>query len=169
MKSITATLYSKSFIVNFILDVFALAFIFLIPSLAHLVSLPVYMIEPMRMIIILSLAHGTKNNAYFLALTLPFFSFLISGHPFFSKMLIITAELLLNVFLFFLLQKRIKHVFLSLFSAILISKLACYLTYLVFFSLTFLKEEANFTFMLVQLATTLIFSVYVYYFKKEKV
>ena len=168
MKSISATLRSKEFALNMILDTFALAFIFLIPAIAHMLSFPVYMIEPMRLMLIISMAHGTKNNAYFLALALPLFSFLVSGHPFFFKMLIITGELALNVFLFYFLKNKMKNIFISLLSAILISKLACYLAYLILFSRAFALEEASFSFLLIQLATTLIFSAYVYHFQKEQ-
>lgn len=168
MKSISTALRSKEAIINLSLDTFALAFIFFIPALAHLVSLPVYMIEPMRLMLILSLAHGTRTNAYFLAVALPLFSFVVSGHPVFFKMLIIAGELVLNVFLFFVLKNKLKNTFLSLFTAILFSKLACYLAYLVFFSWAFLREESSLSFILVQLATTLVFSAYVYYFEKRQ-
>jgi len=168
MKSISTTIQSKEFFINLILDISALAFIYLIPAIAHLVSFPVYMIEPMRLMLILSLAHGTNNNAYFLALTLPLFSLLVSGHPLFFKMLIITGELVLNVYLFFLFKRWLKNTFVSLISAILISKMSCYLAYLIFFSWAFVMEESSFSFILAQLSTTLIFSAYVYYFNKEK-
>jgi hypothetical protein len=168
MKSISTALRSKEAIINLSLDTFALAFILFMPAIAHLISFPIYMIEPMRLMLIISLAHGTKNNSYFLALSLPLFSFLVSGHPFFFKMLIITGELTLNVLLFYVLRSRIKNIFVSLFSAIIISKLACYLAYLVFFSRAFVLEESSLSFILVQLATTLVFSAYVYYFEKRQ-
>ncbi len=146
---------------SLLIDGIALAFIYFVPSLAHLISLPVYMIEPMRVMMILSIAHARKGNSYLLALTLPLFSWLVSGHPEFAKMLIITAELTLNVFLFYLLLHGLKHFFWSAFLSVIISKLAAYVLYLVFFPLAFVKAESDAVFLAVQLATTLVFSGYI--------
>lgn len=169
MKIQTASLSRKLVVRTALLDLFAVALILLAPSIAHLFSFPVYMLEPMRVMIILSLAHSTRKNSYLLALTLPIFSFLVSGHPELVKMLIITAELVLNVFLFYLLASRIRNGFLSGLLSILTSKVFCYLAYLVFFSLAFVREEAAPLFLLVQGATTLVFAGYLFMtFKNQK-
>jgi hypothetical protein len=146
---------------SIILDAFALAFIYFIPSLAHLIALPVYMIEPMRVMLILSLAHSTRVNSWILALTLPLFSWTVSGHPEFAKMLIISTELALNVFLFYILYDRIRKSFPAILISIVLSKAAAYIMYWVFFSWSFVLGESDTLFLVVQLLTTLIFSFYV--------
>jgi len=75
------------------LDFIALAIIYFIPTLTHLFSFPLYYIEPMRIMVILAIAHTTKRNAYLLALTLPLFSLLVSGHPILYKSLLMSVEL----------------------------------------------------------------------------
>jgi hypothetical protein len=150
-----------------LVDAVALAFVYFVPAIAHLISFPVYMIEPMRLMVILSMAHSTKKNSYLLALTLPLFSFIVSSHPEFVKMLVISAELALNVFLFYLVLGRMKNVFAAMISAIVISKLFSYVMYMVFFSLAFARAEAETSFLLAQLATTLMFSSYVFFFRKR--
>src|SRR6056297_3145024 len=86
-------------------DLAAIAFIYFIPAISHMLSIPLYLLEPMRIILILALVHTHKVNAYVLAATLPFFTFLVSGHPILPKAFLISAELVLNVFLFFTLLR----------------------------------------------------------------
>lgn len=90
---------------SIIIDVLGLTFVYFVPTLSHLVGLPIYLIEPMRIMVVLAMAHTNRTNAYILALTLPVFSYAISMHPVFAKSLLITAELLLNVWLFYYLLK----------------------------------------------------------------
>ncbi len=79
MKTIALPLHRKNIIASLILDAAALAFIYLVPTFSHLLSLPVYFIEPMRLMLILAMVHTDKRNAYILALTMPLFSFIISA------------------------------------------------------------------------------------------
>lgn len=160
MKTIALHAEKREIGRNFILDFIALAFIYFAPSLAHLVNLPVYMIEPMRLMLILSLVHSGKFNSFLLAMTLPLFSFLVSSHPAAPKMLIITAELVLNVFLFYFFLGKLKSPFFAMISSIIVSKLMAYALYLIFFSLAFVRSEAEISFLLIQLVTTVIFSSY---------
>jgi hypothetical protein len=119
------------------------------------------MIEPMRFMVVLSIAYVSRSNSYLLALTLPMFSWVVSGHPEFYKTLVMTAELVLNVFLFYYLVKRIDSVFLSMVISIVVSKIFCYALYLVFFSIMFIEEEAEPVFLIAQVITTVLFSSYV--------
>lgn len=162
MKVMTLSLDKNEVIKATILDIAALAFIFFIPGIAHVLSFPVYMIEPMRLLLVVSFVVTGKRNSYLLALTLPFFSYLVSGHPEFLKMLIITSELLVNVFLFYLFSDLMKKSFLAAITSIVASKLFAYFLYLVFFSFAFVKSEASPVFLGVQALTTLIFSLYIY-------
>jgi len=151
-----------------ILDGVALAVVFLIPFIANLLQFPFYMIEPMRLMVMISIAHTSRINSYLLAFVLPFFSWVVSGHPEFFKMLIMTAELSINVYLFYLLLKKSDHVFLTMIMAIIISKIICYCSYLVFFSMTFFREEAAPSFLIVQTITTVLFSLYVSIFYRKR-
>jgi hypothetical protein len=168
MTTQVASLSRKELIRALVIDMTALGFILLTPSIAHLFSFPVYMLEPMRVMLILSLAHSGRRNSYLLALALPLFSFLVSGHPEPVKMMIITAELVLNVYLFYLFVSRARNIFLSGVLSIVISKIFCYGAYLVFFSLAFVRDEADTRFLVVQALTTLIFSSYLYFIFRNK-
>ena len=108
-------------------DIAALLFVYFVPAISHMLKLPVYFIEPMRLAIILMLLHTTKRNAYIIAFTLPIFSLLISAHPVAPKMMLITAELVLNVFLFYLLVNKIKSVSGAILTSIIASKAFYYL------------------------------------------
>ena len=143
------------------IDSFLLLAIYLLPAVAHLTGIPVYMMEPMRLALILAIAHTNRANTYLLAATLPLFSFLLSGHPVFIKMLIITAELLLNVWMFYFLTRRRLHPFTAMIIAILLSKIVCYLLYWPLISFAFMVEEAEPRFLLIQLLTTTIFGFYI--------
>lgn len=166
--AISQVLSNRTTIKNVIIDFLALAFIYFVPAIAHLSGLPVYFIEPMRLMLILAIAHSSKANACFIALSLPFFSFMVSGHPEALKMLVITAELALNVWLFFYLSRETKNIFISTLSSIVLSKIFCYLMYLPLFSFTFVRSELDATFIIAQLISTLIFSTYLsFMFKKN--
>jgi hypothetical protein len=162
MKALTITLNRKEALKTALIDLSALALVYFTPTLVHLLNFPVYMLEPMRVMLIISFAYSAKRNSYLLALSLPLFSFLVSGHPEFLKMMVITAELTLNVYLFYFLLERRSGTFLAALLSIAGSKLFCYLLYLVVFSWAFVRAEAAPVFLLVQLLTTFIFSGYLF-------
>jgi hypothetical protein len=141
-----------------ITDIAAMVFVGIVPAASHLFKIPVYYIEPMRIMMVLALLFTSRQNAYLLALVLPVFSFLVSGHPAPLKMIIITTELVLNIWLFFLFYWNTKMAFLSMFGSIILSKLFCYAMYLVLFSMTFVKAEAATTFLIAQIILTLVLS-----------
>jgi hypothetical protein len=150
-----------------LLDLVAFAFVFFTPKIGEFLDLPFYMIEPMRLMIIVSIAHSSRANSYLLALTLSLFSWTVSGHPEFYKMLVMTAELTANVFLFYYLLRKTESVFLSMILSIVVSKVLCYTLYLVFFSMMFFREEADTPFLIAQVITTLVFSFYVLVITKK--
>jgi hypothetical protein len=164
MIALSRTSINKSTIKSLLLDISALGFIYLVPTISHLISLPLYLIEPMRLMLILALAHTTKRNAYLLALTMPVFSFLISGHPIAPKMILIALELSINVFLFYLLIKKFKNSFASILISIVISKAFYYFIkfYLIHFMI--INTEIFATPILIQFITTIIFGLYLFYF-----
>jgi len=168
MKPIATTSNSKELFKSLLFSFAAIIFIVLAPALAHLANFPIYYIEPMRLMLILALAHTQKANAYALALSLPLVSFLFSGHPEVVKMLIITAELTLNVWLFYFIFKKTSRTFISIFLSIVVSKIFCYSLYLVFFSWTFFISETQTIFLISQLIATVLFSTYLYLVMKRQ-
>ena len=146
-----------------ITDISALVFVGLVPAASHLFKIPVYYIEPMRIMLVLALLYSSRWNAYALAVVLPLFSFLVSGHPAPVKMMIIMTELLLNACLFLFFYQKTRRSFLSALGSIIISKVFCYTMYLLVFSMAFVKAEAEITFLFAQLILTLLLSSFVWY------
>jgi len=154
----------QHYFVSVLLDISALALIYFVPALSHLLSVPLYLIEPMRLMLVLVMVHTNRNNAYLIALTLPVFSFLVSGHPVLLKMVLMSAELVLNVFVFYFLLNRTKRIFPSILLSIIISKMAYYgLKYLLIL-MGLLQMELVSTSLLIQAGTTLMFTAYVWKF-----
>ena len=150
------------------LDIFALVVVFFTPKIGEYTHMPFWMIEPMRLMVILSIAHSTRANSYLLALVLPAFSWAVSGHPEFFKMLVMTGEITFNVFLFYLLVRTIDSVFMSMIISIVVSKVLCYAIYLLFFPMSFVEGEADLSFLIAQVISTLVFSFYVYRVFRKK-
>ncbi len=167
MESTILISKNKEIIKNSIFDFLAITFIYFIPAISHLFALPIYFIEPMRLMIILALAHTSNKNAYVLAATLPIFSFLISAHPVFPKALLITGELLFNVWLFFRFTQLFKNKFISMFLSITISKIAYYAVKFGLVSFLILEGSLTSIPIIVQLLTSLIFSFYVFILKDK--
>jgi len=168
MNALTHTLIQRRALNGILIDIFALAFIYLVPTISHLLSLPVYLIEPMRLMLILALVHSSKMNGYLLALTMPLFSLIISGHPVLPKMILIAAELTLNVFLFYFLAKRIKHLFPAVFLSIIISKTVYYILKYLMIQLTLINSGLVTTPILIQIVTALVFSFYLVAFYEKQ-
>jgi hypothetical protein len=141
-----------------ITDIAALVFTGMVPAISHVFKIPVYYIEPMRVMLVLALLYSSRRNAFALAVVLPLFSYLVSGHPVPIKMMIIMAELVLNAWLFLYFYRKTGRSFLSAFSSIIISKVFCYTMYLAVFSMAFVKAEAETAFLLAQLILTLLLS-----------
>jgi len=142
------------------LNILALLFVYFTPALLQLINLPVYLIEPMRIMLIIVIAQTTQRNAIVLALTLPLFSFLVTSHPVLPKTLIMTAELLVNVWLFYFLSVKLKNYFSAIFLSIIISKvLYIGLKYLLI-NLQLIDESLISTSIYMQVVTTAVLSFY---------
>lgn len=167
MENILNNKISKSTIKSSIFDLFAIAAIYMVPTFSHLFALPIYFIEPMRLMLILAIAHTSKKNAYFLAATLPIFSFVVSAHPVFLKTLLISGELLVNVWLFFLLSERIKNKFGAMVISIAISKIAYYAIKFTLLSFVLLQGSLISTPILIQMVTIFLFGGYIFLNKNK--
>lgn len=159
----TMTTISKPLIIrSVVINSAAILLIYFTPTLSHLLSFPLYLIEPMRLMLILAMVHSNRNNAFLLAISLPLFSFAVSGHPVFFKMLLISAELTLNVWLFYLLSGKIKSVFSSMLIAVVMSKVAYYSLKAGLIALAVIGPGLISTPIWIQIITTVIFSSYAY-------
>lgn len=120
---------SKAFsIKNLLFDGILLTIVYFIPALSHLCPLPLYLLDPMRLILLTGLLLTRNNvNAYFLALTIPIFSSFLIGHPPMIKAILISIELTINVLLFLQFLNKTKwHVTFAIFVSILLSKAVYY-------------------------------------------
>lgn len=149
-------------------DILMLVSIYLIPTVSHLFALPIYFIEPMRLALILAIAHTTKKNAYLLATTLPIFSTIVSNHPSVIKSGIIAFELILNVWFFYALVKILKNNLTAMISAIVLSKLCYYAIKYTLISLALMNSTLVSTPIFIQIATTLVFSIYAFLMLNNK-
>jgi len=147
---------------SIVFDLIALLAIYIVPAISHLLSLPVYYIEPMRIMLILAIVHTSRKNAYLIALTLPLFSFLISAHPSLVKTSLITGELILNVWFFYLLSEKLSNKTLSIFLSIIASKIFYYLAKLLLINFTLLSGNLISTPLYIQIVLLFVFSGYVY-------
>ncbi|MEW6652728.1 MAG: hypothetical protein AB1394_04570 [Bacteroidota bacterium] len=168
MKSLVLPL-EKSKIKDILFDLSAVAFITLTPALSHISALPVYFLEPMRIAALLALVHTSKKNAYLLTVILPLFSFMISSHPSFVKAALISSELALNIFLFYLLSKKIGNYFgVALFS-IVMSKIYYYLLKFGLLHAGLLGGELAASPIWLQAVLSLVFASYIGWFYKKRI
>lgn len=146
---------------SILLDLLAIGFIYMVPTLSHMLSFPLYYLEPMRIMVILAMMHTHRNNAYILALTLPAFSFALAAHPVFIKSMLISIELMAMVAVFYLIRKHM-HSFVAILLSIWISKAFYYLLkYIAIYTL--LPNEPLVGISLwIQLLTSLGLSIYVF-------
>jgi len=150
------------------IQLLALLLIYFTPTLSHLSGLKLYLIEPMRFMVILAIAHSNKKNALLLAITLPIFSYVISMHPIILKSLIICIELSAMVFLFYGLSKYMKF-FPAILCAIIASKLLYYSLKTVLIQTSLLNDSLISTPILIQLITTIVFSAYIWFFFRKQI
>jgi len=147
---------------NIVFDLIALLAIYLVPAVSHLLSFPVYYLEPMRIMLILAIVHTSRKNAYLIALTLPLFSMLISAHPSLVKTSLITGELLLNVWLFFFIAEKLSNKTLSIFLSIVVSKIFYYLVKFLLVTSALIGGDLIATPIYIQIIMLFVLSGYIY-------
>jgi hypothetical protein len=145
-----------------LIDLGAVLVIYFLPEISGLLNISLYLFEPMRIIIVLSIVHSSKNNSYLLALSLPLVSYLLSNHPSVGKTFILSGDLLLNIFLYFRLNKTYDNKFLCMVISIAISKIAYYLFKYLLMELSFIEGNLIATPIYIQLLIIVVLSSYVY-------
>jgi len=168
MNDLIVSLSSKSTIKKALFDLLVVIAIYFVPAIAHIFSYPVYIFDPMRIVIVMSIIYTNRHNAFLLAATLPIFSFLVSAHPYFYKALIITSELSINVFLFFFLKDKFKNLFAALFASIVIAKIFYYAVKSTLVAFALIGTDVVSTPLYVQLIVAVILSVYIQFFISNK-
>ena len=148
-----------------LIDAAILIAIYFIPALSHIAPFPLYLLDPMRIFMLAGYVLTRQNtNAYLLALTIPLFSSMVTGHPPLFKAILISIELTVNILLFVQLLNRTKLLMvLALFLSIIGSKLVYYALKFAFINLGFVEGNLITTDLWMQLGTavfvTSIFSL----------
>ena len=146
----TTTVIKKAWPVA-VLDILALSLVYFMPALAHLTAIPFYIIEPFRLMVLISLVvMNNKHNALLLAVTMPLFSFIIATHPLFVKAMLISVEMVFNVLVYSWLIKKKNKPFWVILISIEISKAGYYLLKFGFISMGLLSMSLVSTSLLVQ-------------------
>lgn len=166
MEKILAVKNYSTQIKTYLIDLSLISFIYFLPALSHMLAFPVYYLDPMRIALVITLAHTTKRNSFLIALTLPIFSFLISSHPHIIKSLLISAELLINLGLFFWMSKKIKNVFISISVSIIASKIFYYAAKYLLINAGMISDSLFSTPIYYQVIVVLVLSVYLLYVSK---
>lgn len=151
-----------------IFNILAISLIYFVPAISHALAFPLYLFEPMRLVLILALVHTNRHNAYILAATLPVVSFMLSGHPVLFKAFLISGELVLNVALFFTFFRFFKSRFAAILASIAASKFVYYLLKFALLQWAVLEGSLISTALWIQVSTMVLFSLYVAFFYKKK-
>lgn len=163
-----------------ILNIFFILALYLTPTISHYLNVPLYLFEPMRIIVVLAIVHTNRLNAIFLALTLPLFSYLFSGHPVFPKFIIVMFELLINVTLYYYFLnlfsnhmlynwKRVGFVFsAAMIVSIILSKAMYYLIKFGLIKVMLLESDMISTPFYIQIIVAISLTVYILIFYRVK-
>jgi len=147
---------------SLLLDAIAVLFIIYLGDISKQIGYPVYVLDPMRMMLILAFAFTPRWNAWVLAILLPFVSYFFGAHPVIAKTSIMAIELLLNVWLFWFLLDKTKMALLSISLSIVFSKVVYYLLKFICLQVGWLGGELIATPLDIQVITTVVFSVFIF-------
>ena len=147
---------------SLLLDVIAVIFIVYMSEISRFVGYQMYVIDPMRMMIVLAFAFTPRWNAWVLAILLPLASYFWGYHPTITKTTLIAIELLLNVWLFWYLLDKTKMALLSILISIVFSKAVYYMMKFFCLRLGWLEGDLIATPLETQVITTVIFSVFIF-------
>ncbi|HCT29884.1 MAG TPA: hypothetical protein DIW31_03945 [Bacteroidales bacterium] len=164
----TASISVKSLLPSVLFDIVAVTVIFLLPSFSHLTGIAMYQLDPMRLALFAAILLTNRKNAFVIAFLLPIVSFIISSHPYFYKVFLISTELIINVWLFYLFANRIKSLFFASFLSIVISKAIYYLLKFVFIQFLLINDSLVSTSLVIQLVVSVGISILVAFAMKKK-
>lgn len=151
-------------------DVLVLVGFYALPAVSHLLPIPLYLLEPMRIAMLLAFIFTRSTwNAVAMGITIPVFSFLTAGHPQLIKALLISAELAVNIGVFVVLYRRYNvHASLVLMASILVSKVAYYLLKYVAIAFGVLDDRLISTGIYQQLLALAVISLIISFFVPHK-
>ena len=153
-----------------ICDLLMVVLLYMIPTISHFTTLPLYQFEPMRCALLLTLIlTGSKKNTYIMAATLPLFSFVVGSHPVFVKAILMSIELVVNVFLFDYLLKLIKNNAVSMFIAIMLSKAFYYILKYLCITTGLLEISMFSTSLLVQVMVAFVIALLYHKYEEKKI
>ncbi|MCF7824109.1 MAG: hypothetical protein K9N35_08055 [Candidatus Marinimicrobia bacterium] len=127
MSTTKAAVWANQIRTTSLIDLGIILAIYLLPGLTHVLPVPLYLIDPMRLLLFLTLLTTDRTNSLVLAATIPFLSTFFSGHPVFPKNILISAELSLNVIVFHWIMGKKDSVILAGVASILSAKVFYYL------------------------------------------
>lgn len=161
MKSIVL---SNPIIRTIIIDAIIFLLVYLIPAFSHLTPFPLYLAEPMRIIMLCGYFMSTNRiNTYFIAFTIPLFSMMITGHPVLFKSFLIGFELMANVFFLDIFLKRwSKFAFPALITSIILSKVFYYFMKYLFTNWELIDGKLLSTSIQLQLCSAVVISFFYY-------
>ena len=169
MKNFTEILGGHKSIQLIFTDLMATLLILVLPAVSHVLPFPVYYLDPMRLVLFTAyFINHNHRNAYALAMALPIFSMLYSGHPIPVKAVLISFELLLNMILLRIFVKMGWNIFLAVLASILLSKVGYYLVKFILLKSTILEGDLFSTNLFTQVLIALGLSGLFYLFLRNK-
>ena len=149
-------------------DLIALSVIYLLPTISHIIEFPIYYLDPMRLMVFLIIIHTDRKNSYIIAGTLPLVSFLTSSHPVLLKSLVMSGELMINVWLFFKLSELFKNNILPAVFSIILSKGLYYTVKFLLVSAALISSDFITTPLYLQLITIVLITIYAFVMMPNK-
>ena len=135
MSTTKAAIWTDQVRTTSLIDLGIVGAIYLLPALTHLLPIPLYLIDPMRLLLFFTLLTTHRTNSLVLAASIPFLSTLFSRHPVFPKNILIASELSLNVMVFHWILSKRNSILLASTVSILSAKVFYYLLKFGFLSL----------------------------------
>lgn len=152
---------SEKWYASLLTDVLCLTLIWSVPHLSGWLGFPLYYVEPVRLVLVLTIVFTNRTNVLFMAVVVPLFSYFLAYHPSIPKSLLLMAELLVNAFLFYYFFSLGWRILWSIFVSILVAKLFYYLLKYLFILMALLEFPLISTPLEFQVITLLVYSGFV--------
>lgn len=147
---------------SILLDALAILFIIYLGDISRFFAYPIYILDPMRMMVVLAITFTPRWNSWLLAIILPLVSYYLGAHPSIVKTSLMLGELLLNVWLFWFLFDKTRFALLSALLSIIFCKSAYYLLKYLCIKQGWLSGELISTPLDIQVITTISFAVFIF-------